>query len=49
MMTTSGGVEQLFVRLNPFSFGSHGHEAFCSSTFTSLKKFLILVNMIVEE
>src|SRR5437868_6270389 len=34
----------------PFSFGSQGHEAFCSSTFTSLKKFLVLViTRIVEE
>src|SRR4051812_9053657 len=30
-------------RRKPFSFGSHGHEHFCSSIFTSLKKFLTLV------
>jgi hypothetical protein len=29
--------------------GSHGQEHFCSSTFTSLKKAFVLVNMIVEE
>ena len=28
-----GGIGQLLVALNPFSFGSHGQEAFCSSSF----------------
>src|SRR5205814_7427095 len=40
--TTVESLSSLYFR-NPLSFGSHGQEHFCSSTFTSLKKVLILV------
>src|SRR6267378_2839650 len=42
--TTVESLSSLYFR-NPLSFGSHGQEHFCSSTFTSLKKVLILVNI----
>src|SRR4029077_6979339 len=43
MATTMVESTSSLYRRKPFSFGSHGHEHFCSSTFTSLRKFLILV------
>src|SRR6266446_8969322 len=44
MTTMVESVSSLYRRI-PFSFDSHGQEAFCSSTFTSLKKFLVFVIM----
>src|SRR6266404_6027044 len=42
MMTTRvESTSSLYLRI-PFSFGSHGQEAFWSSTLTSLKKFFVL-------
>src|ERR1043165_4831219 len=43
MVTTMVESTSSLYRRKPFSFGSQGHEHFCSSTFTSLKKFLTLV------
>ncbi len=40
-----GGIGQLLVLFIPFSFGSQGQEAFCSSSRTSEKKLLVLANM----
>src|SRR5438046_5258800 len=45
MMTTTVESDSSLYFLNPFSFGSQGQEAFWSSTFTSLKKFFVFVNM----
>src|SRR2546430_3152280 len=43
MATTSVESVSSLYRRNPFSFGSQGQEAFCSSTFTSPRKFFTLV------
>src|SRR5437879_8716973 len=45
MMTTPVESNSSLYLLNPFSLGSHGQEAFCSSTFTSLKKLFVFVSM----
>src|SRR2546423_6803210 len=45
MTTTSVESVSSLNRRIPLSFASHGHEAFCSSPRTSLKKFLVLVIM----
>src|SRR5256885_11898988 len=45
MMTTPLESKSSLYFLNPFSLGSHGQEAFCSSTFTSPKKFFIFVSI----